>query len=101
MGGVKSTPRRKNSNTRVFIFQWFQHLLIGTKTVLMYFLNTVRLHDVIYVQNKGFKHPLGYLFCISFIIKTKVLKKWDESYHNTSIEHINKKKDNSTLQLTY
>ena len=24
------------------------------KTVLMYFLNTITLHDVIYVKNKGF-----------------------------------------------
>ena len=29
-------------------------LFISKKTVLMYFLNIVTLHDVIYVQNEGF-----------------------------------------------
>ena len=41
--------------------------------------------------------PLGYL-----LIKTKALTLfWDESYHNTSIYHINKKKYNTSVQLTY
>ena len=43
------------------------------------------------------------LFILQFISnKTKVYTLfWDESYHNTSIYHINKKKYNTTLQLTY
>ena len=43
------------------------------------------------------------LFILQFISnKTKVLTLfWDESYHNTSIYHINKKNYNKTLQLTY
>ena len=43
------------------------------------------------------------LFIKQFISnKTKVLTLfWDEGYHNTSIYHTNKKKYNTTLQLTY
>ena len=43
------------------------------------------------------------LFILQFISnKTKVLTLfWDASYHNTSIYHINKKKCDTTLQLTY
>ena len=42
------------------------------------------------------------LFILQFIFnKTKVFTLlWDESYHNISIYHINKKKYNSTVQLT-
>ena len=77
-------------------------MLRGTKTFLMYFLNIVTLHDVIYTQNKGFLAP-PMLFILQFISnKTKLLTLfWDESYHNTSIYHINKKNYNTTLQLTY
>ena len=58
------------------------------------------LHDV-YFKNKGFQHPIGYLFCSSFLIKTKELTLfWDESNHYTSIYHKSKKNDNTTLQLT-
>ena len=39
----------------------------------MYFLNIVTPHEVIYVQNKDFSTPLGYLFCSSFLIKQKYL----------------------------
>ena len=64
-------------------------------------------------------HSLGYhgKMCLKYVIRdfstprlfmqficntTKVLTLfWDESYHNTLIYHINKKKYNSTLQLTY
>ena len=43
------------------------------------------------------------LFILQFISnKTKVLTLfWDESHHNTSINYMNKKKYNTTLQLTY
>ena len=43
------------------------------------------------------------LFILQFISnKTKVLTFFgDESYHNTSIQHINKKKYNTSLQRTY
>ena len=43
------------------------------------------------------------LFILQFIsYKTKVLTLfWDESYHNTSSYHVNKKKYNTSLQLTY
>ena len=38
----------------VFFLQYSQHLLRGTKTISMYFLNIVTLHGAIYVQTKGF-----------------------------------------------
>ena len=55
------------------------------------------LHDVIYEQNKWVFTPR--LFILQFISnKTKVLLLfWDESYHNPSIYHINKKTYNTTL----
>ena len=69
------------------------------RTVLMYFLNIETLHDVIYIQNKGFLAP-SMLFILQFISnKTKVLTLfWDESYHNTSIYHINKKNYNTIVR---
>ena len=56
-GWGKSTQRRKHNNNWIcviFLLQLFQNLLRGTKTVLMFSLNIVTLHDVIYIQNKGF-----------------------------------------------
>ena len=68
----------------------------------MYFLNIIMLHDVIYVQNKGFKHPPRLFILLLIFNKTKTLTLfWDESNHNTSIYHINKKNYNITLQLAY
>ena len=68
----------------------------------MNFLNIIKLHDVIDVQNKGFQHPTR-LFILQFIsYKTKVFTLfWDGRYHNTSSFHVNKKKYKTTLQLTY
>ena len=56
VAGVNQPRVQKSNNGGCFIFllQWFKHLLRGPKTVLMYFLNIVTLHDVIYVQTKGF-----------------------------------------------
>ena len=57
VGGVNQPPRRKHNNNlicKIFLMQLFQNLLRGTKTVLVYFLNIVMLHDVIYIQNKVF-----------------------------------------------
>ena len=55
-----------------------------------------------FIYKKGILAPPR-LFILQFISKkTKVLALfWDESYHNTSIYHLNKKKYNTTLQLTY
>ena len=41
--------------------------------VSIYFLNIETLHDVIYVQNKGFYQRIGYLFCSSFLKEQKYL----------------------------
>ena len=76
VGGVNQ-PRVRVENTttmgsaKLSCCIKFQHLFRGIKTVLIYFLNIVTLHDVIYVQNKRFKHHPGYLFCSSFLIKQK------------------------------
>ena len=56
-GWGKSTLRRKHNNNQIciiVILLLFQNLLRGTKTVLMYFLNIVTLHDAIYLENKEF-----------------------------------------------
>ena len=104
MGGVNQ-PRVENTITiGCAYFSYcsdFNTCLEGLKPVLMYFLDIVTLHDVIYVQNKGFLHPRLFILQLSSN-KTQVLTLfWDESYHSTSIYHINKKKYNTTLQLTY
>ena len=54
-----------------------------------------------FIYKKGILAPPR-LFILQFISnKTKVLTLfWDESYHNTSIYHINKKKYNSEYYLT-
>ena len=98
-GWAKSTPSRNNSNNQIciiFLLQWFQHRPDKRhKNSFEYFLNIVTLHDVIYVQNKGFFASLGYFWqFISNKIKVLTLF-WDESYHNTPIDHIKKKKYNS------
>ena len=57
VGGLNQSCVEKNNNNRIyiiFLLQWFQHLLRGTKTALRYFLIKVMLHDVIYVQRKRF-----------------------------------------------
>ena len=94
VGGVHQSHLENNSNRIciIFLLQGFQHLLRDTKTVLMYFRNIVMLYDVINVQ-KGPCKSSNKIKNINFV--------WNESYFNTSIHLVNKKKYNSTLRVTY
>ena len=64
VGGVNQlrVEKQKQSGLEDFLIAVIPKPVKRHKKSLMYFLNVVTLHDVIYLQYKGFSHLLFYLF---------------------------------------
>ena len=50
-----------------FFLQYSQHLLRGTKTISMYFLNIVTLHGSFMYKQRDFSNPLAICFAVRFL----------------------------------